>query len=141
MPLLSLISAWRSKVAISSIAKLLTGSTFSKLLQNFKAVLLRNWKGVLLVLISIIVGFRIGWIFRPPEYVEVVEQVPLYDTVVVERLVYRIPPLPECAGFDFDPHVGGMNGSELIKYTAEVYNWGARCSTALATESEKIKQE
>jgi len=54
------------------------------------------------------------------------------EFITVEKRVEVMPDLPECAGFDFDPSIGGMNGAELIGYTAKLYQWGADCSNALA---------
>jgi hypothetical protein len=92
------------------------------------------------VLISLSVGFLIGWIYRTPETVERVQTGVVVGAVAIEDVQYRLPPLPECAGFDFDPKIGGMSGAELVSYTARLYYWAAGCSNALVVTQELFNE-
>lgn len=102
----------------------------SEQLKNLKTPRSRTFGPALLALTLVGVGFRLGWSLRPPEYVERVVQAPPvveYVTVPVEVL----PPLPACAGFDFDPDVSGMAFDAFILWAGELYAWAAACSNAL----------
>lgn len=85
------------------------------------------------MLISGLVAYRIGLALNPQIKVET-ETVTEYITINEVREV--LPPLPECANFDFNPRVGGMPMDEFIAWSAEVYGWGAGCSGALKALQE-----
>jgi hypothetical protein len=55
--------------------------------------------------------------------------------VTVPEVRYVMPPLPECAGFDFSGDVGGMAFDDFIIWAGELYSWAAGCSNAL----ERVK--
>ena len=72
-------------------------------------------------MISASVSYLITSTFRPESI----------EYVTVPKPVEVMPPLPECANFDFNPDVGGMLGDEFVIYTAELWQWGAGCSNAV----------
>lgn len=74
-----------------------------------------------------------GWFLRPPETVEKIVTETVVRYVDVPVTIYKVPALPECANFDFDPDISGMSGIEVISFTARLYQWGSNCSNALAT--------
>ena len=97
---------------------------------NLKMPRLPIYVHALALLISALVAYRTG-LDTATHTVEIqTETVTRYVNVPVVRVV--LPPLPECAGFDFDGEVGGMPFGDFIVWTGELYAWASGCSSALA---------
>ena len=89
-------------------------------------------------MIGAVVGCLTTLYFHHPEPIPVADTKKVTAYLPVEVEVEVLPALPECANFNFDPDISGIDMSELILYTAKLYQWGAGCNNALASAKAVI---
>ena len=130
MPLLLAILSKLSWLAKYGRLILSIGSMILGELMNLKMPRLPIYVHALALLISALVAYRIGLASATHTVETQTETVTKFVTLPEVR--YVVPPLPECAGFDFSGDVGGMAMDDFIIWAGELYSWAAGCSNALA---------